>query len=72
MVPEFIQQAATVTNIGPAVLSLLTAPPNGAPWLAEFEALHRHLLCNANAQAALAIADLLANPPFARRATGQG
>ena len=72
VVPEFIQQAATVTNIGPAVLNLLTTPPNGASWLAEFEALHRHLRCNANAQAALAIANLLANPPFARRATGRG
>lgn len=72
VVPEFIQQAATVNNIGPAVLSLLTTPPTGAPWLAEFEALHQRLRCNANAQAALAIAELLANPPLARHPTGLG
>jgi lipid-A-disaccharide synthase len=69
VVPEFIQQAATVNNIGPAVLRQLTNPI--APWLAEFEALHQRLRCNANAQAALAIAELIASLPVARRATGR-
>jgi lipid-A-disaccharide synthase len=72
VVPEFVQQAATVNNIGPALLTLLTTLPSDDLWLAEFEALHQRLRCNANAQAAQAIAKLLVSPSCAKRATGPG
>lgn len=59
LVPEFIQEAATVTNLGPAVLRWLDRSNARQALMAEFEALHTVLRRDASRQAAGAIAELL-------------
>lgn len=59
LVPEFIQEAATVTNLGPAVLRWLDHSNARQALMAEFEALHTVLRRDASRQAAGAIAELL-------------
>ncbi len=59
LVPEFIQDAATVANLGPAVLRWLDQPLTRDRLTAEFDALHRELRRDANRQAAEAIVELL-------------
>lgn len=59
LVPEFIQEAATVTNLGPAVLRWLDHSNARRALMAEFEALHTVLRRDASRQAAGAIAELL-------------
>lgn len=61
LVPEFMQQAATVENLGRAVLGWLDDPIAGARLEEEFAALHRVLRCNASEQAAEAVTELLDN-----------
>jgi lipid-A-disaccharide synthase len=59
LVPEFIQEAATVENLGPAVLRWLDQPLARERLTAEFDALHRDLRRDASRQAAEAIVELL-------------
>jgi lipid-A-disaccharide synthase len=59
LVPEFIQDAATVANLGPAVLHWLDDGEAREALVAEFDALHVQLRRNASQQAAAAIAELL-------------
>ena len=59
LVPEFIQEAATVGNLGPAILRWLDEPLVRERLTAEFDALHRELRRDASRQAAEAIVDLL-------------
>ncbi|MDS4029605.1 MAG: lipid-A-disaccharide synthase [Candidatus Contendobacter sp.] len=59
LVPEFIQEAATVENLGPAVLRWLDQPLARNRLTAEFDALHRELRRDASRQAAEAIMELL-------------
>lgn len=59
LVPEFIQDAATVANLGPAVLRWLDDAEAREALVAEFDALHVQLRRNASQQAAAAIAELL-------------
>ncbi len=59
LVPEFIQQAATVASLGPAVLCWLDDAIAREGLVAEFEALHTQLRRDASQQAAAAIAELL-------------
>ena len=59
LVPEFIQEAATVANLGPAVLRWLDHSNARQALMAEFEALHTVLRRDASRQAAGAIAELL-------------
>jgi lipid-A-disaccharide synthase len=59
LVPEFIQDAATVENLGPAVLRWLDQPLARERLAAEFDALHRELRRDASRQAAEAIMELL-------------
>nr|MDQ2696623.1 lipid-A-disaccharide synthase [Pseudomonadota bacterium] len=59
LVKEFFQAAATVDNLGPAVLELLDDPEAGARQTAAFAAIHRQLRRDASTQAAAAIAELL-------------
>lgn len=61
LVPEFMQTAATAENLGPAVLHWLNDPQACGQLETEFTALHRQLRCNASAQAAAAVAELLDN-----------
>lgn len=63
LVPEFIQEAATVENLGPAVLRWLDQPLARERLTAEFDALHRDLRRDASRQAADAIVDLLRLSP---------
>jgi len=62
LVPEFIQEAATVENLGPAVLRWLDEPLARERLTAEFDALHRELRCDASRQAADAVVELLRLP----------
>ena len=62
LVPEFIQQAATVENLGPAVLRWLDQPLARERLAAEFDALHRELRRDASRQAADAVVELLRLP----------
>lgn len=62
LVPEFIQEAATVENLGPAVLRWLDQPLARDRLTAEFDALHRELRRDASRQAAEAIVGLLRLP----------
>ena len=63
LVAEFFQQEAEVEQLGPALLALLN--PNNehqernCAMLKEFAAIHLQLRCDASAQAALAISDLV-------------
>lgn len=59
LVPEFIQEAVTVANLGPAVLRWLDHSNARQALMAEFEALHTVLRRDASRQAAGAIAELL-------------
>ena len=59
LVPEFIQEAATVENLGPAILRWLDEPLARERLTAEFDALHRELRRDASRQAADAIVELL-------------
>ncbi|MFO1372676.1 MAG: lipid-A-disaccharide synthase [Candidatus Competibacteraceae bacterium] len=59
LVPEFIQDAATVANLGPAVLRWLDDLTASERLRVEFAALHVQLRRNASQQAAEAIAELL-------------
>ena len=59
LVPEFIQEAATVENLGSAVLRWLDEPLARDRLTAEFDALHRELRRDASRQAAEAIVELL-------------
>ncbi len=59
VVPEFIQEAATVANLGPAVLRWLSDAIAREALTAEFDALHVRLRRDASQQAAAAIAELL-------------
>jgi lipid-A-disaccharide synthase len=63
LVPEFIQEAATVENLGPAVLRWLDQPLARERLTAEFDALHRDLRRDASRQAADAIVELLRLSP---------
>lgn len=60
LVPEFVQEAATVEALGPAVLRWLDDTEAGAVLAAEFAIWHDRLRCDASRQAAAAIAELLA------------
>jgi lipid-A-disaccharide synthase len=62
LVPEFIQEAATVENLGPAVLRWLDEPLARERLTAEFDALHDLLRRDASRQAADAIVELLRLP----------
>ncbi len=62
LVPEFIQEAATVENLGPAVLRWLDEPLARERLTTEFDALHRELRRDASRQAAEAIVELLRLP----------
>lgn len=62
LIPEFIQEAATVASLGPAVLRWLDDTAACEQLNVEFDALHRQLRRNASAQAAAAIAALLEPP----------
>ncbi|MBK8753382.1 MAG: lipid-A-disaccharide synthase [Candidatus Competibacteraceae bacterium] len=59
LVPEFIQEVATVENLGLAVLHWLDDPAAGGQLVAEFDVLHRLLRRDASTQAADAIGELL-------------
>lgn len=59
IVPEFIQHAATLENIGAAVWQLLNDRSAQKQLTNTFTALHMTLRCDANRRAAAAIADLL-------------
>ena len=59
LVPEFVQDAATVDNLGPAVLRWLDDAVARSELMVEFEALHAQLRCDASRQAAAAVAELL-------------
>ena len=59
LVPEFVQDAATVDNLGPAVLRWLDDATARAESVAEFGALHGQLRCDASRRAAAAVAELL-------------
>jgi lipid-A-disaccharide synthase len=61
LVPEFIQQEATVASLGPALLALLDDPARRAGLEQAFEIIHQSLRRDANCQAAAAIAELLAS-----------
>ena len=62
LVPEFIQEAATVANLGPAVLRWLDEPLARDRLTAEFDVLHRELRRDASRQAADAVVELLRLP----------
>lgn len=59
LVPEFIQKAATVENLGAAVRQLLNDETAQQKLIEVFTMLHRQLRCNANRRAADAIARLV-------------
>ena len=59
LVPEFVQDAATVDNLGPAVLRWLDDAVAWSELMVEFEALHAQLRCDASRQAAAAVTELL-------------
>jgi lipid-A-disaccharide synthase len=59
LVPEFLNEQATVEILGPAVLAQLDRPDRDA-LVAEFTAMHRTLKCDASVMAATAIAELIA------------
>jgi len=59
LVPEFIQDAATVENLGPALLNLLKDRAGCVRLEQEFAVLHEGLRRDASRQAAAAIAGLL-------------
>lgn len=59
LVPEFIQQSATVEKLGPAVLGWLEDAPAKARLVEAFKRLHETLRCDANRRAAAAIDELL-------------
>jgi lipid-A-disaccharide synthase len=58
-VPELIQDAATVENLGPAVLRWLDDATAREALVADFDSLHARLRRDASQQAAAAIAELL-------------
>lgn len=62
LVPEFIQEAATVENLGPAILRWLDGPLARDRLTAEFDVLHDLLRRDASRQAADAIMELLRLP----------
>jgi lipid-A-disaccharide synthase len=62
LVPEFIQEAATVENLGPAILRWLDEPLARERLTMEFDALHHELRRDASRQAADAIVELLRLP----------
>ena len=62
LVPEFIQEAATVEHLGPAVLRWLDEPLARDRLTVEFDTLHRELRRDASRQAAEAIIELLRLP----------
>lgn len=59
LVPEFVQDAATVDNLGPAVLRWLDDAVARSELMVEFESLHTQLRCEASRQSAAAVAELL-------------
>ncbi len=63
LVPEFFQGAATVANLGAAVLRWLDEAPARARLVAAFDALHAELRRDASRQAAEAIAELVNRKP---------
>ena len=62
LVPEFMQKAATVENLGAAVLRWLDEPEARQRVVTEFDVLHRALRRDASRQAAEAVLDLLQMP----------
>jgi lipid-A-disaccharide synthase len=66
LVQEFIQDAATVENLGPAMLALLNDPPRRAGLEGQFVHIHEELRRDANQQAAAAVAGLLTRGGSAR------
>ncbi len=63
LVPEFIQDAATVANLGPAVLRWLEDGAAREAMMVEFAALHGKLCRDASQEAAEAIVALLNREP---------
>jgi lipid-A-disaccharide synthase len=59
LVPEVVQDAATVDNLGPVVLRWLDDAVARSELMVEFESLHTQLRCDASRQAAAAVAELL-------------
>lgn len=59
LVPEFLQDDATASNIGDAVLSLLADPEKTSELQREFAVIHHQLKKNASVMAAQAVADLI-------------
>jgi lipid-A-disaccharide synthase len=59
LVPELLQDAATVENLGNALLATLNDPQRTAMLKERFAALHNDIRRNASERAALAILDLL-------------
>ncbi len=59
LVPEFIQERATVENLGPALLALLDDEPARERLRAEFALIHRCLRRDASRRAADALGGLL-------------
>ncbi len=60
LVSEFVQHQARPDLLGPAILRLLTEPAHTAELRQAFTTIHQQLRCNANHQAAQAVAKLLA------------
>jgi lipid-A-disaccharide synthase len=59
LVPEYFQEAATVANLGPAMLRWLDRADARAGLVAAFDALHAELRRDASRRAAEAVAELL-------------
>jgi lipid-A-disaccharide synthase len=59
LVSEFFQEAATLENLGSAVLALLRDSARRINLEHEFYTIHRQLRCHANDRAAEAITELL-------------
>lgn len=58
LVPEFIQRAATVENLGSAILDFIYNPRKTESLIEEFTKLHQIMRRNANQQAAKAVLEL--------------
>jgi lipid-A-disaccharide synthase len=59
LVPEFIQEQATVENLGNALLKCLVETRFIASLIEEFTELHKQMRCNASEQAAKVVLSLL-------------
>jgi len=65
LVPELMQDDCTAENLAAALLPYFTDPNTEATLQARYRQIHQSLRCNADVQAANAVADLLAQPAMA-------